>query len=137
MILSTLVTNRTFIKIAFYYLLISIFTACFGAVYEAFSYGVYSYFMLYAFAFPLAGGCLPFFILGLWHHDKKMPPALCADLYHSGIATLTVGSVIRGVLDIYGTTNYLLNYYWIAGIILIFSSILGYFIVHRANEKSD
>ena len=31
-----------------------------GAVYEHFSFGVYSYFMIYAFAIPLAGGALPF-----------------------------------------------------------------------------
>ena len=31
-----------------------------GAVYEHFSFGVYSYFMIYAFSIPLAGGALPF-----------------------------------------------------------------------------
>lgn len=48
------------------------------------------------------------------------------NLYHSGIATLTVGSIIRGVLDIYGTTNQLTNYYWIVGIILIAISLIQY-----------
>ena len=126
--MSTSVTNRTFMKTSFVYLLISIFVAFFGAIYEVFSYGVYSNFMLYAFAFPLVGGCLPFFILGFWGYNKKLPTALSRNLYHSGIATLTVGSVIRGVLDIYGTTNYLSNYYWIVGIALLLASILGHFL---------
>lgn len=131
--MSTSVTNRTFMKTSFVYLLISIFVAFFGAIYEVFSYGVYSNFMLYAFAFPLVGGCLPFFILGFWGNTPrfskiKNPTALSRSLYHCGIATLTVGSVIRGVLDIYGTTNYLSNYYWIVGIALILVSILGHFL---------
>lgn len=136
MILSTSVTNRTLLKTAFTYLLISIFVALFGAIYEAFSYGVYSNFMLYAFAFPLVGGCLPFFILGMWKYIcigkehslcLKAPNAITRNLYHSGIATLTIGSIIRGVLDIYGTTNYLSNYYWIVGIALSLVAALGYF----------
>jgi hypothetical protein len=35
-------------KVALIYLILSIFLALFGAVYEHFSFGVYSYFMLYA-----------------------------------------------------------------------------------------
>lgn len=37
----------------------TLFFAFFGAVYEAFGHGVYSYFMIYAFAFPLLMGVLP------------------------------------------------------------------------------
>ena len=124
--MSTSVTNRTILKTAFTYLLISIFVALFGAIYEMFSYGVYSYFMLYAFAFPLIGGTLPFFLLGMWGYSRKIPTALARNLYHSGIATLTVGSIIRGVLDIYGTTNQLSNYYWIIGVLLLITGVLSY-----------
>lgn len=135
MILSTSVTNRTHLKTAFTYLIISIFVALFGGIYEIFSHGVYSNFMIYAFAFPLVGGCLPFFILGMWKFINigkpsiclKVPNAITRNLYHSGIATLTIGSIIRGVLDIYGTTSYLSNYYWIVGITLFLTAILGHF----------
>jgi hypothetical protein len=37
----------------------TLFFAFFGAVYEAFGHGVYSYFMIYAFAFPPADGRSP------------------------------------------------------------------------------
>ena len=106
--------TRAAAKTSFVYLLISLFCALFGAVYERFSHGVYSFYMIYAFAFSLAGGTLPFFVLHLLR-TGRYPGALARNLYHSGIATLTVGSIVRGVLEIYGTTNVLAGYYWIAG----------------------
>lgn len=102
------------LKTAFVYLLISIFCILFGAVYEIFGHEVYSYFMLYAFVFPLVGGALPFFIIAL-SNAEEYPGTFGTSLYHSGIATLTIGSILRGVLDIYGTTNRLLKVYWILG----------------------
>ncbi len=110
-------------KTALVYLLISLFCILFGAVYELYSHGVYSYYMLYAFVFPLAGGTLPFSILNLMR-GRIYPNAPARNLYHSGIAALTVGSIIRGVLDIYGTTNALTVWYWRAGFILLTAGIL-------------
>lgn len=129
-------TSRA-LKPAFIYLLISILCALFGAIYEVFSHEVYSFYMIYAFAFPLVGGTLPFFILNLVH-VKKYPDVLTRNFYHSGIATLTVGSIMRGVLDIYGTTNELLNYYWKIGILLLILSVIAFLIqcAYR-NESSN
>ena len=129
--MSTSVINRSFLKIALNYLLFSIFVAFFGAIYELFSHSVYSYFMLYAFAFPLAGGTLPYFLLAMYGGSTrfakiKLPTALSRGFYHCGIATLTVGSVICGVLEIYGTTSYLTKYYWIMGIVLVIGSLILY-----------
>ena len=84
-----------------------------GAVYERFSHGVYSYYMLYAFAFPLVLGALPLYLFEILHgpfHGR-----LCWGLYHAGIATLTVGSMVSGALEIYGTTSPLTYVYWIVG----------------------
>ena len=113
MTLSTSDTKK-YNKIALVYLICSIFLALFGGIYEHFSFGVYSYFMLYAFAFPLVGGVLPALILSLYPPEKS-PWPLAAWLYRSGIAALSVGSVIRGVLDIYGTENVLTTWYWYTG----------------------
>ena len=44
-------------KTAFFYLLVSLFCALFGGVYEYFSHEVYSNCMIYAFFIPLAGEC--------------------------------------------------------------------------------
>lgn len=115
-------TSRRALKTAFVYLLISLFCILFGAVYEVFSHDVYSYYMLYAFAFPLAGGTLPFLAISLFR--KRYPGAIARNIYHSGIATLTVGSIIHGVLEIYGTTNHLTGLYWIVGVILLIAGII-------------
>ncbi len=112
-------------KTSFIYLVISIFCLLLGAVYEKFSHEVYSFYMIYAFAFPLVGGALLFCILG-FVGPEKYPRSLARNLYHSGIATLTVGSFLQGILDIYGTTNALINYYWMVGGSLLIITLLAY-----------
>ena len=107
-------TSIKALKAAFIYLLISLFCILFGAIYEVFSHEVYSFYMIYAFIFPLAGGVLPFLKIAL--SNTGVYPGIAARIiYNSGIATLTVGSILRGILDIYGTSNHLLIVYWIAG----------------------
>lgn len=132
-------------RVSFSYLLAAVFCALFGAVYERFSHEVYSSYMLYAFAFPLVGGALPFGLLANWGRpmmpsdpDKRgsytraarprprMPGPCALGLYGAGIATLTVGSIFRGVLDIYGTSNSLVRVYWTAGIVLIALGLVVY-----------
>ena len=121
-------------KLALIYLIISIFLALFGAVYEHFSFGVYSYFMLYAFAFPLVGGCLPSMFLML-RSKATTPLPMAVWLYRCGIATLSVGSLIRGVLDIYGTENILTGWYWYIGasLCVIGAAIYIVSILHKCN----
>lgn len=100
-------------KTALCYLFISLFCILFGAVYELFSHGVYSYFMLYAFVIPLVGGTLPFFSMAL--SRAPIPNRVSLNLYHSGIAALTIGCLFQGALEIYGTTNRLVSVYWVLG----------------------
>ena len=110
-------------KTAFVYFLISLFCGLFGAVYEMFSHEVYSFYMIYAFAFPLVGGTLPFWLLARLPR-AGYPGAAVRNLYHSGIATFTVGSIVRGVLDIYGTTNVLSGYYYKIGGLLLLGCVI-------------
>ena len=98
-------------------LIATLFCALFGAVYELFSHGVYSYGMLYAFAFPLVLGVLPMLLITMLH--APYPNRFARSAYHAGIAALTVGSLVSGALKIYGTTNPLTLVYWIAGGALI------------------
>lgn len=104
-------------KTALIYLLAAVLCGVFGWIYEQFSHGVYSAHMVYAFAYPLVGGALPFLALGL-SRLPNLPGQPEQVLYHCGIATLTLGSVLRGVLEIYGTDNPLLAVYPIAGWLL-------------------
>ncbi len=97
------------------YIAASIVIAVAAAVYGMFSHGVHSPFMTYAFAIPLMLGAAPHIAAALSGRAKKgegirrilTDDAVC-DLQLAVIATLTAGSLLKGVLDIYGTTNRLL-----------------------------
>ena len=95
------------------YLAASVFCALFGAVYEQFSHGVFSYWMIYAFFFPLLLGAIPSFLLQ--RRGAAFPRSATADCIHGGVAWLTVGSIVQGVLKIYGTTNPLVKAFWLTG----------------------
>ncbi len=125
MFTSDINTKKACIKTALVYILISIIVALFGAIYELFSHEVYCYFMIYAFAFPLVGGALPYLVGGLLSCIMH-PGTITRNLYNSGIATLTLGSVMQGIVNIYGTTNSLIKLYWIAGITLTITGIMSY-----------
>ncbi|MDO4537820.1 MAG: hypothetical protein Q4B54_06620 [Coriobacteriales bacterium] len=101
------------------------FLGLFGAVYEVFSHGVYSNFMVYAFTIPLMAGLLPTLVcikLG-W-----APPSCSAtQLYAGAVMMLAAGSVMRGVVDIYGTTNgKLVMFPILATVMLAVALFVGY-----------
>jgi len=101
-------------KVGFVYFFIALFCILFAAVYEHFSHQVYSNYMIYTFMFPLFGGALPFAVIFIFG-KKHTPGRLSFNLYNSGIAALTVGSILKGVLEIYGTSNGLISVYWFVG----------------------
>lgn len=120
------------------YVISTIAAAVFGAVYEYFSFGVYSYYMLYAFAFPLVLGVLPWMLAAM---DVKgpgvgFPGQQTIDLWGYGITTLTVGSILHGVLDIYGTTSAFTKYYFIVGAILLLTAAM-IFIGRKEKQESE
>ncbi len=118
------------------FLCITLFCGLFSAVYEHFSYGVYSNYMVYLFMFPFTGGVLPYAILGLTPHIP-CPSRSASRLYNSGIATLTVGSFAKGVLDIYGTTSVYMTVYWAAGTALLAVGLVIYFIGSAKVRRAD
>ncbi len=115
-------TQDARLRLAFRYLLITVLCAVFGAVYEAFSHGVYAFGMLYAFAIPLLGGVLPALLLA--RCGRTLPSDTAVQLWHFGISSLTVGSLFSGALEIYGTTNRLTAVYWLAGGVCLLLSLL-------------
>ncbi len=122
-------SDKTALKNCIGHIFAAAFLAFFGAVYEHFSHEVYSYYMIYAFAVPLLLGALPFGILAL---KDKTPDRAFVDLWNSAVAAFAVGSVFRGVLDIYGTTNRLIIVYPIAGAVLAVSALLACVFRRRA-----
>lgn len=118
----------------FVYLIISLLCAVFGMIYEHFSHEVYSGFMIYAFLFPLTGGTVVFNLFSII--GKRLPKRLEFNLYNSGIAALTVGSIFSGVLEIYGTTNRLVNVYWYVGPAFSAAGIIIY-MIRLLNDKRE
>ena len=104
------------------FLCITLFCELFSVIYEHFSHNVYSNYMIYLFMFPLLGGVLPYAVFGLVS-KIKCPSPVSARTFNSGVAALTVGSCIKGVLDIYGTTSSYQPIYLVLGIAL---TVLGF-----------
>lgn len=106
----------------------TLFLVLFGAVYEMFSHGVYSFFMIYAFVIPLLFGVVMYIVMLI---KGKYPGRLFLNLWNSAIAAFSVGSVFQGVLEIYGTTNALVLVYPIAGGVLAILSLISMLIKPR------
>ena len=104
----------TSVKRAVRYALAAAVCAVFGLIYEHFSFGVWSHFMGFAFLIPLLLGALPALLM------RKERSPVTAQLYGGFVLTLTLGSLVKGALDIYGTTNgKLIAYPILAGVMLL------------------
>ena len=103
------------------YLFLSVFVFVFAQIYEYFSHGVYSSYMLYAFFIPFLGLTVLSLLL---HTLKKTLPKNSCFLWKCGIATLTVGSIYKGILEIYGTNGYFEFPYLFIGAALCISAVI-------------
>ena len=107
----------------------ALFLAAFGAVYEHFSFGVYSNYMIYSFAFPLIAGLL----LVLAAAGKHPPSPRTLLLLHSSSAAFAVGSITAGILRISGREHSLLIVYPVLGLLLCISALASY----RSESKAQ
>ncbi|WP_455016043.1 hypothetical protein [Oribacterium sinus] len=114
--------------------LTTVFVFVFAKIYGIFSHGVYSAFMSYAFLLPLTLIFLPKLLNlctgnRLWNgtleteegEKKLFLSSLASFLWKSGVAVLTVGSIYKGVLDIYGTSGTFEWIYLVVGILALVS----------------
>ena len=111
------------LKTGIIYLSGSLIIAAAAAVYGLFSHGVYSYFMTYAFMIPLLGGAMPHLVAAL--KEKSLPGWVREDILLAVIATLTTGSLLKGALDIYGTTNRLLIAYPVLALLVTSAAVIS------------
>lgn len=100
----------------------ALFLAVFGAIYEHFSYGVYSYYMIYTFIAPLFSGILLLFAA---IRNRQLTPRTLL-LQHACTAAFAVGSMTTGILKISGRSNGLLIVYPILGGILLLLTLCAY-----------
>ena len=116
------------------YFEISIFVFIFGQIYEYFSHGVYSSYMMFAFLIPFIGLFIPSLLNNLILKRKITDNVTLP--WKCGIATLTVGSIYKGILEIYGTSGTFEQVYLIIGSLLcIIATIV--LITARVNKDQN
>lgn len=106
------------------YLMAALLCSIFSAVYETFSHGVYSPYMVLLFAVPLLLGALPLALLS--RSRLRLPSGGALKCWRAGIQTLTAGSCLTGVLEIYGTDSPYLRIYAAAGGALLAAGAVWY-----------
>ena len=111
-------------RIALNYLIASTACAAVGLIYELFSHGVLSSYMVLGWVFPFVLGTIPNFLIRIT--GAKGPGSAAENIYACGVATLTAGCMLKGVLEIFGTTNSMLKVYPIVALALIAAGALLY-----------
>lgn len=117
--------RKKFLKTIVIFIMITIFTFIFNKVYGIFGHGVTSPYMTYMFLYPLVGGVLFYGIVMLFIPSivNKKKYRFFYNIYNSGIAILTVGSLLRGVMEIAGTSSFYLIFYTLIGWLSVIISI--------------
>ena len=121
--ISSTSSSKSAKKSLFIYIGVTIFAGVFSFVYELFSHQVYSDFMVYLFVFPLVLGVIPN-ALALAIPRLNVGSAWQKTVQAFAVATLSVGSILQGIVEIYGTTNSLINYFFIVGGVFLLTSII-------------
>ena len=134
--MSTSVTNSTtrFSRTFISYLAITAFLFIFSRIYESLSYGEVSVFMHYMFCATLVGGIL---LLGLLQVKPNLS-RMTYNLWNSGIATITAGCLLRGIINLSGRSTTLDQPYWYVGAGFLALSLITLFIsdTRRTRQKS-
>lgn len=115
MTLSTSVTKaskKRLKKTAVVYALITVFFFIFSRIYEHFSFGETSVYMHYLFGVPLIGGIV------LLIFQKMIPnlSRLSLNLWNSAVATIAMGVLFRGIVNLSGRSTTMDLPYWYMGI---------------------
>ena len=113
-------------KEAVLYLLLSLFAVFVDNIYAYFGHGVRSHSMTFMFLYPLLGGSFLYFLIDVVMPDvkRKRGYRLFLNLYNAGIATLTTGSFLNGILEIAGTGSPFTILFFITGWIFSGTGIL-------------
>ncbi|MGD9910530.1 MAG: hypothetical protein AB7U79_08030 [Candidatus Izemoplasmatales bacterium] len=102
------------------YLSFALFLVLFQFIYNIFAHGVTSYYMTYAFLFPLGIGG----VRCLFDYFTKPSNSISLSIWQMGVSTLAVGSILHGVFDIYGNSNMFVPYFFYMGILLLVVSFI-------------
>ena len=102
----------------FVYAGVTMFCLAFSTIYARYSHNVSSDYMTYLFVCPLLLGCVPALLLMKVSEIGKLG-RISYNAYHSGVAALTVSSMLRGIFEIAGTSSEFQTYLTYAGLFLL------------------
>ncbi|NQM29648.1 hypothetical protein HO415_02965 [Streptococcus suis] len=133
--MSTSVTNSTtrFSRTFISYLAMTAFLFIFSRIYESLSYGEVSVFMHYMFCTTLVGGIL---LLGLLQVKPNLS-RITYNLWNSGIATITAGGLLRGIINLSGRSTTLDQPYWYVGAGFLALSLITLFISDTRRTRQN
>jgi hypothetical protein len=98
------------------YLAVSVVCGIVTTVYALFGHGVRSDAMDFMFLYPLIGGfvikILSALVVGDYSRGSKR---VGVNLYNSGLAALTCGALLRGIVEIAGTDSVYIRWFFVAG----------------------
>lgn len=109
------------------------FLFIFSRIYESLSYGEVSVFMHYMFCATLVGGIV---LLGLLQIKPNLS-RMTYNLWNSGIATITAGCLLRGIINLSGRSTTLDQPCWYVGAGFLALSLITLFIsdTRRTRQK--
>ncbi len=99
----------------------TIVTMIVSFIYELFSHGIFSSYLIFAFIFPFIS--LVFYEILYKRKDKNFC-LIFSRLFNLSMLTFTILFIMLGVLEIYGTTNDLIYVYLVLGLFLLVISII-------------
>lgn len=108
-------------KMVWIYLILSVISIVVDKVYGIFGHGVDSAAMTWMFLYPLFGGVLFYFVIEriVPNITKFAGCRVFINMHNSGIATLTLASLLKGIFEIAGTNSpYLIYYYMVGGVFI-------------------
>ena len=108
--------HRSISKILNSYLIAFAFCSVFAIVYELFAKGIISFWMLGMPLFPFVLGVIPALIL---EKTGRSFSDWALQIWNCGVITLTVGSLLNGIFDIFGTYFDMFGLFMISGSVLL------------------
>lgn len=112
MILFTLDINN--LRRILIYIFSGILCIIINYIYSQFSHGVSSNYMTYMFLIPVISGFVSILLEKIEKTTLKKQT-----IFANGVATLTIGCFINGILEIAGTSSNYQFIYYVAGVLLI------------------
>ena len=116
---------------------VAIFCFVFFIIYDRFSHNVRSPYMTYLFMLPLILGVLPeitIYVISILIKKSIIINRFTDNAYCSGVAALTISSMLRGIFDIAGVSSVYQKYLFYAGSLFVIVAIvqgIGYGIFNK------